>query len=147
MAEKFETRPDQVAPNFGRNMRRVRQSKEIPQRQLAEDTGLSRDAIRRVELGERKAQLDTVMLIVGALGVRPNELLKVEDRPLVPAEEYLRAGSQPHKALAFIRDHPGCSVGDLAGHLDVSIRQAKDIVYRLRKRHSLTARGPLRLSE
>ncbi len=57
-------------------LREIREEKAMSQRDLAEEAGVSADAIGRIERGLREAQPKTTRKLAEALGVEPAELMK-----------------------------------------------------------------------
>ncbi|QQG47966.1 MAG: helix-turn-helix transcriptional regulator [Candidatus Woesebacteria bacterium] len=64
-----------VSKKIGKNIRKIRERKEITQEQLALDAGLNRAYIGYIERGERNPSTDTVVKIAKALKVSPKELI------------------------------------------------------------------------
>jgi transcriptional regulator with XRE-family HTH domain len=62
----------------GRNVRRVRQQRELTQEQLAERSGFSQQYISGLEAGRRNPTIVTIYEIATALGVTHIELLSPE---------------------------------------------------------------------
>ena len=63
----------------GAKLRRLRLEQALTQMDLSGMTGLSVDAISRLENELRSAQVSTVRRLAQALGVEPRELLKTQD--------------------------------------------------------------------
>jgi transcriptional regulator with XRE-family HTH domain len=63
-------------------IRELRMAKRWSQERLAEEAGLSMDAISRIERGERDPRLETVAQIARALGIALPKLLKFGGPPL-----------------------------------------------------------------
>ncbi len=69
--------PPQLSPaptlqeRFGRNLWRCRRRADLSQEDLANLVGLSRDAISRLEKGERLARLDTIVMLAAGTNVSP----------------------------------------------------------------------------
>ena len=63
----------------GEKLRRLRLERALTQMELSGMTGLSVDAISRLENELRSAQVSTVRRLAQALGVEPRELLKTQD--------------------------------------------------------------------
>ena len=63
----------------GEKLRRLRLERALTQMELSRMTGLSVDAISRLENELRSAQVSTVRRLAQALGVEPRELLKTQD--------------------------------------------------------------------
>ena len=60
---------------FGLRLREARREVGLSQEDLAEAANLSRDAVVRLERGERTARIDTAMSLAEALGVSPAYLI------------------------------------------------------------------------
>jgi transcriptional regulator with XRE-family HTH domain/uncharacterized protein (DUF433 family) len=60
---------DSAAKELGERVREVRRAKRLTQIELAEKAGVSRDALVRLELGQRKSRASTIQKIAEALGV------------------------------------------------------------------------------
>lgn len=60
---------------LGANLRRLRTQKKLPQGELADAAGLSREGYRRIEDGLVEPRVDSLMRIAAVLEVRPEELL------------------------------------------------------------------------
>jgi transcriptional regulator with XRE-family HTH domain len=56
------------------NLKAIRESRFLTQEQLAQEVGMSRSAIARIELGGA-ARLSTVPKLAKALGVKPEQLV------------------------------------------------------------------------
>ena len=59
-------------------LRRLRQQAVMSQQQLADESGVARDTISKLETGRRRAYPITIRKLAASLGVEPREL--VEDR-------------------------------------------------------------------
>lgn len=70
------TRNEYAANMFGRSLCLARQRRGLSQEKLAERTGLCRDTIYKIEMGQRSPRLDTLLTLAGALRVDAAELLK-----------------------------------------------------------------------
>ena len=57
-------------------LRQLRREHAWSQRDLARKSGVSQDAITRLETGQREAQPRTVRRLATALGVDPRQLMK-----------------------------------------------------------------------
>jgi transcriptional regulator with XRE-family HTH domain len=64
----------------GDRLRQLRLERALTQMDLSQMTGLSVDAISRLENELRYAQVSTVRRLAQALGVEPQELLKTQGR-------------------------------------------------------------------
>lgn len=67
---------DAFARRFGENLARHRKRARLSQEQLSVRASLHRTAVGQLERGERVARLDTLVKLVGALDVRPEDLLE-----------------------------------------------------------------------
>jgi transcriptional regulator with XRE-family HTH domain len=54
---------------FGGRLRELREQKGLSQRQLADQAGMNKDALARLERGERSPSWETVLTLAEALGV------------------------------------------------------------------------------
>jgi transcriptional regulator with XRE-family HTH domain len=66
---------DQAINRFGENVRAARQAKGWTQEDLAAESGLAVVQVSRVERGAREIRLTTLLRLLGALDVAPDELL------------------------------------------------------------------------
>lgn len=64
-----------VSIKIGKNVRRIREKKEITQEKLAFDADLNRAYIGYIERGERNPSTETLVKIAKALKVSPKDLL------------------------------------------------------------------------
>jgi transcriptional regulator with XRE-family HTH domain len=67
-------RPNEVALQFGENLRRLRRRKGLSQEELAIRASLHRTEIGMLENGLRVARITTLLQLSGALGIEPGEL-------------------------------------------------------------------------
>lgn len=67
---------DAFAKRFGENLSRHRKRADLSQEQLSVRASLHRTAVGQLERGERVARMDTFIKLIGALGVRPEDLLE-----------------------------------------------------------------------
>ena len=66
-------------------LRRLRQQAVMSQQQLADESGVARDTISKLETGQRRAYPTTIRKLATSLGVEPRELVKEgEGRPRTP---------------------------------------------------------------
>jgi transcriptional regulator with XRE-family HTH domain len=69
------SRSDQTPQaRFAANVERLRQGREMTQEQLGWAAGLHQTAVARIESGERKPTLDTIIKLAGGLEVAPADL-------------------------------------------------------------------------
>jgi HTH-type transcriptional regulator, competence development regulator len=61
-----------------RRLKQLRRERALSQRALSGLSGVSLDAVNRLETGKRRAQLITIRKLAEALGVEPKELMKEE---------------------------------------------------------------------
>lgn len=64
-----------AANMFGRNLCLARRRRGLSQEKLAERTGLCRDTIYKIEIGQRSPRLDTLLTLADALSLDAAELL------------------------------------------------------------------------
>jgi transcriptional regulator with XRE-family HTH domain len=60
---------------FGHNLCLTRRRRGLSQEKLAERTGLCRDTIFKIEMGQRSPRLDTLLTLADALRIDVAELL------------------------------------------------------------------------
>ncbi len=66
--------------NIGENIKYIRKSKGLTQRELAEKIGVTDSAITRYEKGDREPNIETLNKIATALEVTINDLIKNEEK-------------------------------------------------------------------
>jgi transcriptional regulator with XRE-family HTH domain len=66
--------PQSPQASFAANVRRIRERQELTQEQLGWASGIHQTAIARIERGERKPTLDTILKLARGLDVPPAEL-------------------------------------------------------------------------
>lgn len=66
---------EQAVREFGKRVRAARNDREWTQEELSRQTGLAVVQISRIERGVREVRLTTILRLIDALGVEPNELL------------------------------------------------------------------------
>jgi transcriptional regulator with XRE-family HTH domain len=66
--------PQSPQASFAANVRRIRERRELTQEQLGWAAGIHQTAIARIENGERKPTLDTIIKLARGLEVPPAEL-------------------------------------------------------------------------
>lgn len=67
---------EQTLERFGANVRAARHARSWTQEDLAEESGLSVVQISRIERGAREIRLTTLLRLIRALEVSPDDLLK-----------------------------------------------------------------------
>ena len=60
---------------FGKQLKRLRQQRNVTQQELAEKTNLSLTFIGLLETGKRRASLKSLQKIANVLGIKVNELI------------------------------------------------------------------------
>ena len=83
-------------------MRRLRQQAVMSQQQLADESGVARDTISKLETGQRRAYPTTIRKLAASLGVEPQKLVEDrEGRPRTPkvseGQEEGRPTDEPKK--------------------------------------------------
>jgi transcriptional regulator with XRE-family HTH domain len=68
------TQKDKVVKAFGKNLKRIRQAKQISQEELAYRCDIELSQIGRIERGVINTSISNVFLISEALGIEPKEL-------------------------------------------------------------------------
>jgi transcriptional regulator with XRE-family HTH domain len=64
-----------IAEQFGRNLARARCEAGLSQEEVAARASLHRTAVGQLERGERAPRVETLVKLMGALGVEPHVLL------------------------------------------------------------------------
>lgn len=70
-----------LAPLYSRKIKKLREKRQLTQKQLAELSGISESALRSYELGDRKPKKEILERIAMALRVRPEYLSAPEFGP------------------------------------------------------------------
>ena len=70
-----------LAPLYSRKIKKLREKRQLTQKQLTELSGISESALRRYELGDRKPKKEVLENIATALRVRPEYLSTPEFGP------------------------------------------------------------------
>src|SRR5918911_4167652 len=76
-------------------LRRLRQQAVMSQQQLADESGVARDTISKLETGQRRAYPTTIRKLATSLGVEPREL--VEERQGQPQTSVEYKGQEEDK--------------------------------------------------
>jgi transcriptional regulator with XRE-family HTH domain len=76
MTSDGRLRSEEVAVQFGQNLKRCRRRAAMSQEELGRLASLHRTEIGMLEQGTRLARVDTLMKLAGALSVSPVELLE-----------------------------------------------------------------------
>jgi transcriptional regulator with XRE-family HTH domain len=66
---------DNLALRFGRVLRTLRTERELSQEELAFESGLNRQFVSLIELGQRAPSLASIYKLAEGLGLRGSELL------------------------------------------------------------------------
>jgi transcriptional regulator with XRE-family HTH domain len=83
-----KSRAHPLSDAMAARIRELRSARRWSQHQLAKESGLSKDAISRIERGDRSARLDTLEQIAYALGLPLLKLLDVgQSPPQIPESE------------------------------------------------------------
>ena len=75
-AYKTEKPPSQINVVFGKNVKRLRREQGLTRVGLAHMSGMSRQLLARIELGDADVRLSYLKRIADALCVNPYEMLK-----------------------------------------------------------------------
>jgi len=78
----------------GRQLRKLRESRDLSQDELTEMCGFQRHYVGRIERGERVVSFEYMMTIAYALRVRPAELYKLIPVPKRPSRKGEYKGEQ-----------------------------------------------------
>lgn len=65
---------------FGQNLKSLRESKKLSQRQLGEKVRIDASQIGRIERGEQNTTISTLRALAKALEMAPEELLKFSEK-------------------------------------------------------------------
>lgn len=76
MTSDGRLRSEEVAVQFGQNLKRCRRRAAMSQEELGRLASLHRTEIGMLEQGTRLARVDTLMKLAGALSISPVELLE-----------------------------------------------------------------------
>ena len=75
-------------------LRRLRQQAVMSQQQLADESGVARDTISKLETGQRRAYPTTVHKLAASLGVEPRELVEEQEGRPQPSEVEVSEGQE-----------------------------------------------------
>jgi transcriptional regulator with XRE-family HTH domain len=89
-----------TANSFANKLKVIREQKGVSQYTLAKLTGLSRQALSRLELGEREPAWVTVQLIATALGVDCRAFADADIE--LPEQQHANPPGRPRKATADV---------------------------------------------
>lgn len=95
MAQSFDYQiaaPEDIEAELGRRLERLRLAQNRNQTQIAEEAGVSRRTITRLENGQG-VSLDTLIRVMRALGVVDRFQLLLPDADVRPIERIRRKGS------------------------------------------------------
>jgi transcriptional regulator with XRE-family HTH domain len=106
-------RPDVLA-HVGSNVRRLRQGREMSQRALAEQSGISRRMIVGIESGEANISLSSLDRLAEALGVSFSEIVRpaeaLDNRRI---ESLAWAGTHPDSRAVLLGTTPAAQEAEL----------------------------------
>jgi len=63
---------------FGRHLKKLRESKNLSQQELANLCDIEHSQISRIELGKINTTISTIFLIAASLEIDPAELVKIK---------------------------------------------------------------------
>lgn len=109
MAQKFDftiAAPEGIEAELGRRLEELRLSKNRNQTQIAEEAGVSRRTITRLENGEG-VSLDTFIRVMGALGVVDRLQMLLPDPTVRPVDRVRLKGSKRKHARPGAADSSG----------------------------------------
>lgn len=66
---------DQFYVKIGKNIKALREEKNLTQEQLSEKAGISLDYLGKIEVNINKPGLKTILKLANALNVKPQEIL------------------------------------------------------------------------
>lgn len=73
-----ETKNEEFIIAFGKNLRKLRKSKNLSMEQLAHLCNIEYSQISRIELGQINTTLNTIKILADGLEIQPKELLNFE---------------------------------------------------------------------
>ena len=83
-------------------LRRLRQQAVMSQQQLADESGVARDTISKLETGQRRAYPTTIRKLATSLGVEPQELVEEQEgRARTPEVSKGQEDKSKKKRLGF----------------------------------------------
>lgn len=91
---------DQIAKAMGSRLEKIRLSRNITQRSLAEEAGVAVRTLRNLEKGEG-VSLDTFLRVLGALGVQQNLETLLPDPKVRPMERIANKGRERKRASSM----------------------------------------------
>jgi transcriptional regulator with XRE-family HTH domain len=72
------TRDENYLEEFGKNLKRIRESKDLSLRKLSDLADVDFSQIHRIEKGESNPSITMVIALAQALGVKPIKLIDFE---------------------------------------------------------------------
>lgn len=81
----FDSVEEVMSSTIAERIVRLKDRAKMDQRKLRDETGISQPTLSRIISGKREPRMDEVILLAGALGVSPSEILEenpLEDRVL-----------------------------------------------------------------
>jgi transcriptional regulator with XRE-family HTH domain len=97
--------PETVVADVGRRLERIRLGRNVSQAQLAEQAGVSRRTITRLEKGEG-ISLDTLIRVLRALGLADRLELLLPDASVRPIDRVRLKGRERQRARPRRADGP-----------------------------------------
>ena len=88
---------DAVKSAFGRVLRRARKRAGLSQEELGLDSGVARNFISLIELGQNQPALETLFKLAEALDVSPSRLLADVESELRHVRRFRRASLTPRR--------------------------------------------------
>lgn len=74
----IDGRRRKIIKEFGKELKKARESKGVSLRELAAQTGIDHAVIARIEGGKSNAVMTTIVDLADALGVDPGELFRFD---------------------------------------------------------------------
>jgi transcriptional regulator with XRE-family HTH domain len=94
------------APTFARRLQTLREAAGLSQYALAKRSGLSKQALSRLELGDREPSWTTVQSLAAALSVSCEAFVDPAIAARIPVAETAPAPGRPRKATALDKTRP-----------------------------------------
>lgn len=91
----------------GNGIARLRKIKGLSQDELAEAIGTTRNALGKLERGDRRLNMDWIEKIAAKMGVEPYEILITEGSPVLAPQEWPPSGPVLTSTFALLLDSVG----------------------------------------